>query len=107
MRHNSTPPLYLSAVFDGEEVKLLLHAEVIEGQVDAALGLGDDQPHAVHVVAVLLGVVGRQQHPRRRGKVEETRDCGAAPKQTDAEREAGSWGEGERQTERDSETENT
>lgn len=41
-------------------------------QIDSALWVGDDQPHTVHVVAVLLGVVGRQQHPRWSGEVEET-----------------------------------
>lgn len=64
--------LYLPSILDGEEVKLLLHAEVVEGQIDAALRVGDDQPHAVHVVAVLLGIVRGQQHPRRSGEVEET-----------------------------------
>lgn len=51
---------------------MFLHAEVVEGQIDSAFRVGDDQPHAVHVVAVLLGVVGRQQHPGRSGEVEET-----------------------------------
>lgn len=51
---------YLSSILDGEEIKLFLHAEVVEGQIDSALRVGDDQPNAVHVVAVLLGVVGRQ-----------------------------------------------
>lgn len=62
---------YLSSIFDGEEIKLFLHAEVVEGQIDSALRVGDDQPHTVHVVAILLGVVGRQQHPGWRGEVEE------------------------------------
>lgn len=67
--------LRLAPVFNGQEVKLLLHAQVVEGQVDAALGFGDDQPHAVHVVAVLLGVVWRQQDSRWSCEVEETRNC--------------------------------
>lgn len=50
----------LSPIFDGEEVKLFLHAEVVEGQVDPALRVGDDEPHTVHIVPVLLRVVGRQ-----------------------------------------------
>lgn len=76
MEDNSFPlQQYLSSIFDGEEVKLFLHAEVIESQINAALGVGDDQPHAVHVVAILLGVVGRQQHPGWRGEVEEARNC--------------------------------
>lgn len=54
---------------------MFLHAEVVEGQIDSALGVGDDQPHAVHVVAVLLGVVGGQQHPGWSGEVEEAGDC--------------------------------
>lgn len=66
---------YLSSILDREEIKLFLHAEVVESQIDAALGVGDDQPHAVHVVAVLLGVVGRQQHPGWSGEVEEARNC--------------------------------
>lgn len=65
---------YLSPILDGEEVKLFLHAQVIEGQIDSALRVGYDQPHTVHIVAVLLGVVGRQQHPRWSGEVEETRN---------------------------------
>lgn len=67
--------LYLPSVLDGKEVKLLLHAEVVEGQIDAALGVGDDQPHAVHVVAILLGIVWGQQHPGWSGEVEETGNC--------------------------------
>lgn len=63
---------YLSAVLDREEVKLFLHAEVVEGQIDSTLWVGDDQPYTVHIVAVLLRVVRRQQHPRWSGKVEET-----------------------------------
>lgn len=63
---------YLSAVLDREEVKLFLHTEVVEGQIDSALWIGDDQPHTVHIVAVLLRVVRRQQHTRWSGKVEET-----------------------------------
>ncbi len=47
----------LPAVFNRHEVKLFLHAQVVEGQVDAALGFGDDQPHTVHVVSVLLRIV--------------------------------------------------
>lgn len=50
--------LGLATVFDGQEVELLLQAEVVEGQVNAALRFGDDQPDAVHAVPVLLGVVG-------------------------------------------------
>lgn len=70
---NSLPlQQYLSSILDGEEIKLFLHAEVIEGQIDSALRVGDDQPHAVHVVTVLLRVVGRQQHTGWSGKVEET-----------------------------------
>lgn len=63
---------YLSPILDREEVKLFLHAEVVEGQIDSALRVCDDQPHTVHIVAVLLRVVGRQQHPGWSGKVEET-----------------------------------
>lgn len=51
-------------VLDGEEVELRLHVEVVEDEVDPAARLGDDEPHTVHVVAVLLGVVGGQDNPR-------------------------------------------
>lgn len=61
-------------VLDGEEVELGLHVEVVEDEVDPAPGLRDDQPDAVHVVAVLLGVVGGQDNPRGRGEVEEARN---------------------------------
>lgn len=67
--------LYLPSILNGEEVELLLHAEVVEGQIDAALRVSDDQPHTVHVVSVLLGIVRGQQHPRRSGEVEETGNC--------------------------------
>ena len=43
--------------------------------MDAAARLGDDEPHAVEVVAVLLGVVGGQDGARCRGEVEEARNC--------------------------------
>lgn len=66
---------YLSSILDREEIKLFLHAEVVEVQIDSTLGVGDDQPHTVHIVSVLLGVVGRQQHPGWSGKVEETGNC--------------------------------
>lgn len=72
MEDNSLLFQYLSSILDGEEIKLFLHAEVVEGQIDSALRVGDDQPHTVHVVAILLGVVGRQQHPGRSGEVEKT-----------------------------------
>lgn len=49
-----------AVVLDGEEVELRLHVEVIEDEVDPAPRLRDDQPHAVHVVPVLLGVVRGQ-----------------------------------------------
>lgn len=78
--------LYLPSVLDGKEVELLLHAEVVEGKIDAALGVGDDQPHAVHVVAVLLGIVRGQQHPGRSGEVEETGNCSSDRKTKKDER---------------------
>lgn len=63
---------YLSSILDREEIKLFLHAEVVEGQIDSALRVGDDQPHTVHIITVLLRVVWRQEHARWSGKVEET-----------------------------------
>lgn len=65
---------------------MLLHAEVVEGQIDAALGVGDDQPHAVHVVAVFLGIVWGEQHPGRSGEVEETGNCSSDRKTKKDER---------------------
>lgn len=44
-------------VLDDQEVKLRLHINVIEGQVDAALGPREDKPDAVEVVAVVFWVV--------------------------------------------------
>lgn len=65
-----------AVVLHGQEVELWLHVEVVEDEVHPAARRRDDQPHAVHVVAVLLGVVGRQDDARGRGEVEEARDCG-------------------------------
>lgn len=62
-------------ILDDQEVKLRLHVDVIEGQVDAALGPGEDEPDTVEVVAVVLRVVGRQDDPRRAGEVEEAGNC--------------------------------
>lgn len=56
--------LSLPSVFNGQKVKLLFHAQVVEGQVDPALRLSNDQPHAVHVVPILLRVVGWEQNSR-------------------------------------------
>lgn len=50
-------------VLDSQEIKLGLHIEVIEGQVDPALGVGNDEPHAVQAAPVLLGVVWGQHGP--------------------------------------------
>lgn len=50
----------LSSILDGEEVKLLLHAEVVEGQIDSALRVGNDEPHTVHIISILLRIVGRK-----------------------------------------------
>ncbi len=40
-----------------------LQVEVVEGQMDAAARFGDDQPDAVEVVAVTLGIVGDRTVP--------------------------------------------
>lgn len=58
-------------ILDDQEVKLRLHVDVIEGQVDAALRPGQDEPDAVEVVAVVFWVVGWQDDPRGAGEVEE------------------------------------
>lgn len=52
-----------------------LEVEVVEGQLDAAPRLGDDQPHAVQIVAVALGVIRGQNGPRGGREVGQTRDC--------------------------------
>lgn len=62
-------------ILDDQEVKLRLHIDVIESQVDAALGPGQDEPDAVEVVAIVLWVVGRQDDPRGAGEVEEAGNC--------------------------------
>ena len=62
-------------ILDDQEVKLRLHVDVIEGQVDAALGPGEDEPDTVEVVAVVLRVAGRQDGPGGAGEVEEAGDC--------------------------------
>lgn len=54
---------------------MFLHAQVVESQIDSTFWIGDDQPNAVHVVAVFLRVVWGQQHPGGCGEVEETRNC--------------------------------
>lgn len=48
------------AVLHRQRVVRRLQVEVVEGQVDAGARLRLDEPHAVHVVAVALGVVGRE-----------------------------------------------
>lgn len=62
-------------ILDDQEIKLRLHVNVVEGQVDAALRPGQDKPDAVEVVAVVFWVVGRQDNPRWAGEVEEAGDC--------------------------------
>lgn len=52
-----------------------LHINVVEGQVDAALRPGQDEPDTVQVVAIVLRVVGRKDDPRGTGKVEEAGNC--------------------------------
>lgn len=64
----------LVTVFDSEEVVGRLQVEVVEGQVDPGARLGDDEPHAVEVVAVALGVVGRQHRAHGSREVGEAGD---------------------------------
>ena len=44
-------------IFDDQVVKLWLQLKVAEEQVDPAARLRDDEPHTVHVVAILFWVV--------------------------------------------------
>lgn len=53
-----------AVILDGEEVELWLHVEVVKDEVNPGSRLGEDQPHAVHVVPILLGVIGGQDDPR-------------------------------------------
>ena len=50
----------LTFVLHHQPVELGLQLKVGEQEVDAAARLRDDEPHAVEVIAVLLGVVGGQ-----------------------------------------------
>lgn len=59
------------SVFNNQEIKLRLHIDVIEGQVDAALRSGQDKPDTVEMVAIVFRVVGRQDDSRGTGEVEE------------------------------------
>lgn len=59
------------SVFNDQEIKLRLHVNVIEGQVDAALGPGQDKPDTVKMISIVFRVVGRQDDPRGTGEVEE------------------------------------
>lgn len=43
--------------------------------MDPAARFGYDEPHAVHVVAVLFGVVGGEDDARRRSEIEEAGNC--------------------------------
>lgn len=47
-------------VFDNEIVKLRLQLKVAENEMDPTAQLCYNEPHAVHVVSVFLGVVGRE-----------------------------------------------
>ena len=44
-------------IFDSKEVKLRLHIEIIEDEVDPAPRLRYDQPHTIHVVAIFFRIV--------------------------------------------------
>lgn len=63
-------------IFDGKEVKLRFHIEIIEDEVNPAPRLRYNQPHTVHVVAILLRIVWREDDPRGCREVEETWNCG-------------------------------
>lgn len=62
------------AVPHRQEVVGWLQVEVVEGQLDAAPRLGDDQPHAVQIVAVAFWVIRGQDGPRGGREVGQTRD---------------------------------
>lgn len=57
-----------------QEVVGWLQVEVVEGQLNAASRLGDDQPHAVQIVAIAFRVIRRQDRPRGGREVGQTRD---------------------------------
>jgi hypothetical protein len=59
------------SIFNNQEIKLRFHVDVIEGQVDAALRPGQDEPDTMEVVAIVFRVVGRQDDPGWTGEVEE------------------------------------
>ena len=70
------PHLQFLSASAGSKSRVKLESKKdIEGQVDAALGPGEDEPDTVEVVAVVLRVVGRQDDPRRAGEVEEAGNC--------------------------------
>lgn len=62
-------------IFHHQPIKLWLQVEVREEQMDAAAWFGDNQPHAIQVVAILLRVVWRENGSRRSREVKETGDC--------------------------------
>lgn len=59
-----------------QEVVGWLQVEVVEGQLDAASRLGDDQPHTVQVVAIAFRVIRGQDRPRGGREVGQTWDWG-------------------------------
>lgn len=78
-------------VLDDQEVKLWLHVDVIEGQVDAALRPGQDEPDTVEVVAIVLWVVRWQDDPRGAGEVEETGNCKRWAGEVSKHRQHSAW----------------
>lgn len=62
-------------ILHNEIVKLRLHVEVTENEMDPAACFGYDEPHAVHVVSVLFRVVGGKDDARRRSEIEEAGNC--------------------------------
>lgn len=64
-----------AVIFDRKEIKLRFHVEIVKDEVNSASWFRNDQPDTVHVVAVLLGVIGRENNSGRRGEVEEAGNC--------------------------------
>lgn len=62
------------AVPHRQEVVRWLQVEVVEGQLNAASRLGDDQPDAVQIVAVAFWVIRGQDSPRGGREVGQTWD---------------------------------
>lgn len=57
------------AILHGQDVVRSFQVEIVEGQVDAAAGLRQDQPYAVKVVPVAFWVIRREDCTHGGGEV--------------------------------------